>query len=210
VSVSVRPYVAGDWSAVYDVCVRTGNDGEDATGKLEDVQLLPDIWAGPYMYLEPDLAFVLDDGKRAVGYVLGTADTAGFVRKYREQWIPRLVDAHPAPPVTPVTPDEQLLALLHQPERMLAPELGDYPAHLHIDVLPPHQGSGHGRRLVETFVEAVTRAGTGGVHLAVSPTNVRAHGFYQRLGFARLAVAGSGGAIYYGLKTNPTIRGGTT
>jgi hypothetical protein len=36
VSLSVRRYQAGDEAAVYDVCVRTGDDGQDATGKFAD------------------------------------------------------------------------------------------------------------------------------------------------------------------------------
>jgi ribosomal protein S18 acetylase RimI-like enzyme len=212
---SIRAYQAGDLAAVYDVCIRTGDNGEDATGTLRDVQLLPDIYAGPYLYLQPDLAFVLDDGERPVGYVIGTADTAAFVRSYRDEWLPRLArtNPRPPPPERPATPDDVFLEALYHPEHMLRPELSAYPAHLHIDILPAYQGAGDGRRLIETFVEAVGRAGAGGVHLAVSPTNTHAQGFYQRVGFERLAVGapGGGGAFYYGLKTGSRtpVPGGT-
>ena len=211
VGISVRGYQPGDLAALYDICVRTGDNGEDATGKFGDVRLLADIYAGPYLYLEPDLSFVLDDGDKPVGYVIGTADTAAFVRLYRQEWLPRLARTYPGPPVAPTTPDEWLLATLYQPERMLRPELSAYPAHLHIDVLPAYQGAGHGRRLVQTFVGAAARAGAGGVHVAVSPTNTRAQGFYQRVGFERLDVADGGGAVYFGLTTDgrPPVRGGT-
>jgi len=206
VSLSIRRYQAGDEAAVYDICVRTGDDGQDATGKFADVRLLADVYAGPYLYLEPDLAFVLADGQRPVGYVLGTADTAAFVESYRNEWLPRFASTRPAPRAGPTTAtatgtgDEYLLGALYQPERMLGPVLSNFPAHLHIDVLPAYQGGGHGRRLIETFVGAVARAGAGGLHVAVSPTNTRAHGFYLRVGFKRLDFAG-GGAYLYGLKT---------
>ena len=85
-------------------------------------------------------ATALDDGSRAVGYVLGTADTAGFVRAYREQWVPRLAARYPPPPAEPVTAHEHFLAAHHHPERMLLPELAAHPAHLHIDLLPELQG----------------------------------------------------------------------
>jgi hypothetical protein len=77
----IRPYRSDDRGAVYEVCVRTGDAGGDATGKYPNDDLLPDIFAGPYLYLEPGLSFVLDDEGRAVGYVLGTADTARFVSR---------------------------------------------------------------------------------------------------------------------------------
>ncbi len=199
-SLSIRPYQSGDETAVYDICLRTGDDGQDATGKLADTRLLGDIWAGPYLLLEPGLAFVLDDGQRPVGYVLGTADTAAFVESYRRSWLPRVSERRPAPTGAPGSEEDQLLSALRDPERMLCPGLTGYPAHLHIDILPAHQGGGHGRRLIETFVQAVAAAGAGGLHVAVSPTNTRAHGFYLRVGFETLHITGCGEAFFYGLK----------
>ena len=107
----IRPYRDTDLRAVYDVCVRTADAGGDARGKYHSDDLMPDLFAGPYVFLEPDFAFVLDDGlgddgrgddgQGAVGYVLGTPDTAAFVRAYRERWIPRLAGRYPVPPENP-------------------------------------------------------------------------------------------------------------
>lgn len=197
---TVRPYREDDLAAVYSVCVRTGAAGGDARGRHADDDLLGDVWAGPYVHLCPELTFVLDDGARAVGYVVGTADTAAFVRDYRRAWLPRVSARRPAPPSPPRTPDERVLALLHDPERMLVPELAGHPAHLHVDVLPSHQGAGHGRALVETFLAAAARAGAPAVHLGVAPENTRARAVYDRLGFTRLPVADEG-ALYLGRST---------
>ncbi|MES1169890.1 MAG: GNAT family N-acetyltransferase, partial [Leifsonia sp.] len=73
-----------------------------------------------------------------------------------------------------------------QPERMLIPELADYPAHLHIDLLPEAQGQGLGRRLIETLLDELAAAGATGVHLDMDPANTGAGAFYARLGFTRL------------------------
>jgi ribosomal protein S18 acetylase RimI-like enzyme len=196
----IRRYQESDLAAVYDVCVRTAAAGGDARGKYQSDDLMPDIFAGPYVFLEPSFAWVLDDGNRAVGYVVGTPDTAAFVRAYRERWIPRLAGRYPVPPDPPVTPDDEMLALHYWPERMLWPGLADYPAHLHIDLLPPFQRAGHGRRLMETFFEAVSRAGASGVYLVVSKANVNALGFYDRLGLQELPVADPGPVVFLGLK----------
>jgi len=187
-----------DRDAVYDVCVRTADAGGDARGRYRSDDLMGDLFAGPYLYLEPDCSFVLDDGQRAVGYVLGTPDTAAFVRACRERWVPRLASRYPAPPDPPVTPEDQMLALGRQPELMLWPGLAEYPAHLHIDLLPGFQGQGHGRRLMETFYAAAAAAGAGGVHVAVMAANVPAQGFYRRLGFTRIGDIGD--VIYLGRK----------
>ena len=186
----IRPYREADHAAVYDVCVRTADAGGDATGKYHSDDLMPDLFAGPYLFLEPGFAFVLDDGIRAVGYVIGTPDTAAFARAYRARWIPRLAGRYPPPdPGPPGSPDEEMLALHYQPERMIWPGQQEYPAHLHIDVLPPFQGAGYGRALMETFYAAAAQAGAAGVHVTVMTANTRALGFYRRLGFRPLEVA---------------------
>jgi GNAT superfamily N-acetyltransferase len=213
----IRPYRDTDLRAVYDVCVRTADAGGDARGKYHSDDLMPDLFAGPYVFLEPDFAFVLDDGlgdegQGAVGYVLGTPDTAAFARAYRERWIPRLAGRYPAPPGNPgppgnpvppgppASPDDEMIALHYRPERLLWPGLDAYPAHLHIDLLPPFQGAGHGRALMETFYAAAQRAGAAGVHVTVMAANGQALGFYRRLGFRRLEVAepGESAVVYLG------------
>jgi ribosomal protein S18 acetylase RimI-like enzyme len=195
----VRPYQLGDNDAVYEVCVRTGDGGRDARGKYPSDDLLPDIYAGPYLHLEPELAFVLDDGGRAVGYVIGTADTNRFVRRYREEWLPAVAGRYHEPTGSAASAEDELLARLYRPERMLVAGLAGYPAHLHIDLLPAYQRRGYGRHLIETFVAAVARAGAPGVHLSVGPANTGAQDFYQRVGFAPIRVDDpSGGGLYFG------------
>lgn len=143
----IRPYRPGDRDAVYDICVRTGHEGGDARHLYPDhLELLPDIFAGPYATLEPGLAFVVDDGGgRAVGYIVGAADTAVFAARFREEWLPKVEHRYPRPVDDPRTPTEGMVGLLHHPERMIVPELAGYPAHLHIDLLPEYQRAGHGR-----------------------------------------------------------------
>ena len=196
----IRPYREADHAAVYDVCVRTADRGGDARGKYHSDDLMPDMFAGPYLFLEPGLAFVLDDGHRAVGYVIGTPDTGAFARAYRARWIPRLAGRYPVPPDPPASPDEEMLALHYRPERLVWPGHQEYPAHLHIDLLPPFQGAGHGRALMETFYAAAAGAGAIGVHVTVRKANTRAIGFYCRLGLRPLEVAepGETDVVYLG------------
>jgi ribosomal protein S18 acetylase RimI-like enzyme len=194
----IRRYVPGDHDAVYDICVRTADAGGDARGKYRTDDLMPDLFAGPYAFLEPEHAFVLDDGERAVGYVLGTPDTAAFARAYRERWIPRLADRYQVPPDPPVTPNDVMLALHYWPERLLWSELPKYPAHLHIDLLPGFQGQGYGRQLIDTFNDSVAAAGAVGVHVCVVSQNTAALGFYERIGFGGVEVDEPGGVTYLG------------
>ena len=186
--VEVRPYRPQDPSdraGVYDVCVRTADAGADVTGRYSTDDLMPDIYAGPYLALDPELAFVLDDGGRVVGYVLGTADTARWAAQYRARWLPAVAARYPLP-AQPRTPEEDLVDLLHHPEENVHPELADHPAHLHVDILPAYQGAGWGRALLRTFFAALRERGAAAVHLTVLTTNTPARAFYDRLGFREL------------------------
>lgn len=193
----VRPYQSSDLDGVYDVCVRTAAGGGDARGMYANHRLVGDVFAAPYVVLEPEHAFVLDDRTgTVVGYIVGTADTARFVARYRSEWIPQTADRYPEPPESPVTPDGGMLIAHHHPERMLIPEIHEYPAHLHIDILGPWQGQGWGRRLMERFLESLRADGVPAVHLNVAAANTGARAFYGRLGFVELRV--EAGSAYLG------------
>jgi len=70
---------------------------------------------------------------------------------------------------------------------MLLPEVDEYPAHLHIDLLPRLQGQGIGRSLIATLVEALQERGVPGLHLTMDAANTGAAAFYERLGFTPLS-----------------------
>lgn len=202
----LRPYRPDDRDALFDICVRTGHEGGDSRHLYPDPDLLPNIFAAPYVVLEPGLAFVVEDGGRAVGYIVGTADTASFVARYRTEWLPRLTSRYPAPvqPHSPSTPADTMTGLMHDPERMVLPELDAYPAHLHIDLLPSHQRYGYGRRLMETFLGALHRQDVPAVHLSMVTGNTAARAFYDRVGFHEIAVPDPGPVTYLGRSTAAT------
>lgn len=195
-SVSIRPYRAADRDDVYDVCVRTGAAGQDARGRFSSDHLLGDIYAGPYLHIAPQHAFVVDNGERAVGYVIGVADTREFVAAYRTDWLPRLRGVYSPPAAPPSTDEEQKLADMFNPDMMLLPELAAHPAHLHINLLPDYQGAGHGRALVATFLASVTAAGATSCYLVVRAANTGALRFYDRIGWRRIDVADPGSSIF--------------
>jgi len=199
----IRPYRPQDRAAVYEICIRTARAGQDARGHYDDPNLLPEIFAGPYVHIEPELAFVVaDDADEAVGYIIGTADTEKFAARFRDEWLALVSDRYPplAAGHEPQTPDEIMLYLLRTPERMIVPALTDYPAHLHIDLLPAYQRAGFGRRLIETFAAALRSAGVPAVHLGMVTENAAARAFYDRVGFHVLDVPDAGPLTYLGLR----------
>ncbi|MEV6163822.1 GNAT family N-acetyltransferase [Streptomyces sp. NPDC052052] len=202
----IRPYQPSDRSDVADICVRTAHNGQDSTSLYPDIELMPSIFSHPYLHLEPDLARVLDDGRgRAVGYIIGTADTARFVRRFRAEWLPEVADRYPRPTQEPRDPTEEMTVLLHDPERMVRPELDPFPAHLHIDLLPQWQRRGFGRALMDSFLAVLRAKDVPAVHLCMVRANTRARAFYDRLGFREIAVPDPGPVWYLGRSTAPGV-----
>lgn len=198
----VRPYRPADGAALDDICIRTAHNGQDSRPVYADPAVIPAVFAAPYVHLEPELAFVVDDGHgRAVGYVIGAADTPAFAAAFRTRWLPLVADRHPAPAGPPVTPDEVMRDLLHHPERMIVPEVAGYPAHLHIDLLPEWQGRGFGRVLMRTLLGALRDRGVPAIHLCMSTANVPARAFYDRMGFHEIDVPDPGPVAYLGRTT---------
>jgi ribosomal protein S18 acetylase RimI-like enzyme len=158
----IRRYAPDDYEAVSRVCLLTGDAGRDATGLNDSDDLLPDSWARPYLAFDPSLAWVVDEGAGAEGYIIATADSRAFEQFYGNEWG---------------------RGVAHDP---LIPEVDEYPAHLHIDLLPRLQGRGIGRELIDVLIADLRTRGIRGLHLRMDPRNRGAKAFYLRLGFTEL------------------------
>lgn len=187
----VRPYESADRDAVYDVSIRTAHADHDSRTN-PDLETVPVVFAGPYLALEPELAFVLTHNAAVVGFIVGTADTPGFVCDFRKWWLPQVAAAYPPLDRPANTPAEHRIRMLHSPEWMLVPELDSYPAHLHIGILRDYQRQGGGTALLTAFLRALAERGIEGVHLGVSAHNTGAQAFYDALGFRRVATPNAG------------------
>lgn len=186
----VRSYRPADLPALYAVCLATGDAGTDASHLHADPDLLGHLYVGPYVTLEPGLAFVLEDAFGVAGYVLGASDTVAFARRMEVEWLPRLRTLYSAPSGDPSrwSEDERAIASLHAPPPLPPNELAGIPAHLHIDLLPRAQGRGHGARMMHRLFEALRDRDVPAVFLGVATRNLRAIGFYRRIGFEVRAV----------------------
>ena len=185
----LRPATPEDLPALYRVCLRTGDAGRDATHLQDDPDLLGEVFVGPYVMLEPELAFTLEGSHGPAGYVLGALDTESFNRRLKSEWLPRLQRLH----ADPGDDSEQwqgsdwVRHAVHNPFLEVPPVLEPYPSHVHIDLMVEARGQGIGRHLMQTILEALARLGSSGVHLQVNPQNAAAQAFYRNLGFVPLA-----------------------
>ncbi len=205
-SLRIRDYQRADEAAAYEVCLKTGDAGSDATAQYGDPRALGNIYVGPYLEFERSLALVLEDEKGVCGYCLGALNTPDFFRRYLHEWLPPLRARHRAPTGDPTrwTQDQRLYHELHHPDLFHPQPIELYPSHLHIDLVQRAQGRGWGQKMVEALLGRMRDQGSRGVHLGMWARNERAYGFYRKLGFEELVRVGDPvqGSVYLGLRLN--------
>ena len=198
---SVEP--SRDWAAVYELCCRTGNNGQPVAAQRWD--FFGRLWVEPYKIIFPQWTYVAETKNVIVGYLTGCPDTNAFTRVKRWKFSLRLlVDI-----IRGCYPDNrdawrfarQMLRLEQTPERIFPRGLvanlrQNYPAHLHMNVEADWRGSGIGAQLAEEFFADLRAAGIAGVHLycGAAPLN-----FYEKQGFKFLAKIVFRGAPVYAL-----------
>lgn len=182
----IRKYQPGEEQVLYDICLRTGDSGTDASALYQDPALLGEVYVGPYLRFAPEHALVGVDADGVAGYVLGVADTVTFEETCERLWWPPLRARYPLDLFPSDSPDGRIARLIHNPPLASPDVVERYPAHLHIDLLPRLQGQGEGRRLLTALLDGLAAAGAPGVHLGVATANQRAIGFYRRMGFTEV------------------------
>ena len=183
---TIRPFHPSDLGAIYRICLLTGHAGGDSSHLYRNPDLLAHLYAGPYPVADPGMTFVVADDEGIAGYIVATADSAGFERWREEHWWPVLREQYPlVEDPQDGTEDHVLVGRIHETWDDL-PVYAEYPAHMHIDLLPRVQGQGLGRQLIETLAAALRDRGVRGLHLGVSLENPGAIAFYHRVGFETL------------------------
>jgi ribosomal protein S18 acetylase RimI-like enzyme len=188
--IQIRAYQSEFLPDLYRICLETGDSGKDASAEFTDPELLGAFYAAPYAILEPDLTFVLQDESGVCGYILGTRDSQAYAAWMEHEWLPAWRTKHPLTVQAHSSPEslsyqERIIGLIHHGYHPYDCVL-EYPAHLHIDLLPRAQGQGWGRTLMNTFLNRLRELEVPGVHLGVGKSNPGAIQFYERLGFMRL------------------------
>lgn len=181
----VRPYRPEDLPALYDICLKTGDNGADASPLYADHRIIGEIFAAPYATLHPDCAFVAEDEAGVAAYILGAPDTRAFETRCEAAWWPHLRARYADTASVPSrqrTREQWDAYYIHHPPSNPQACIDAAPAHLHIDLLPRLQGQGVGKRLMDAFLARVG----GRAHLGCQAPNTRAQRFYEIYGFRRL------------------------
>jgi len=189
---TVRPFRAYDLNELYKISLATGLAGGDGSHLYADSGLMGQVYSAPYACLEPGLALVVEDREGVAGFAVGTADTTAWEEKLERSWWPPLRRRYPKPldeDVSRLTHDQRRILMIHRPSRTPPAVALNFPAHLHLNLLPRLQGRGVGRRLFNAWLAAATKHGATATHVAINRANIGALQFWGKMGFADLAVA---------------------
>lgn len=125
-------------------------------------------------YVENEAAhcLVADDGGRAVGYIL--------CAPFEEKW-EAFFEEHTG------QPEFAVINMIYQGSKEPFVRYREqYPAHLHIDLLPEYQRIGLGTRLVDALKAHLKELGISGLMLCVANDNEKGIRFYRKYGFMEL------------------------
>jgi ribosomal protein S18 acetylase RimI-like enzyme len=189
--IGCRPYQPADRDGVSAILHRTGFLGEDLDGTwlFDDRTLFRLVNVEGYLRFQASNAFVAVDETDGsiVGYIIGTADSHAYERLFKRRMYWRIAARaflvswwrHPES-------FRQILSWAFTYSEPATPFFDEYPAHLHINVLPDYQRYGIGGRLIGLFVARMTELGVTGIHLGTSNRNAKALPFYAKHGFTVL------------------------
>jgi ribosomal protein S18 acetylase RimI-like enzyme len=164
---------------------------------LSSDEIWGEIFVLPYVDHHPEYAWVVEDtkpegdGEKVVGYVVGTPDTTAYGKWYHGQYWPSR-KARFGDGTAPGIPERERDLLKYassigDPEDSDQPGyLGEYPAHLHINLLPQAQGQRLGPRMIQTLLAKMAENGIKGLHLGAAADNDKACGFYKRIGMSEI------------------------
>lgn len=186
----ISDYRETDLPYLYEICLKTGDNGRDATDLFNDPYVLGQFYAAPYAWFEPDCVLILEGEHqgltRPLGYILGTSDTAAYTDWFNRRWRPAAKALYQGAEGNK-SPTEAAIRELFSRTLLLPPWAAEYPGHIHIDLLPEAQGGGWGRKLMDVLSERFIQKGCRGFHLGVSGANEGGIAFYRRYGMRELS-----------------------
>ena len=166
----IRPYEEKDKENVRFVCLNS-----DGPCKLNEKgqHFILTTYCDYFIEQEPENCFVAaDENDRAVGYILCAENYDKFLKVFRKEYTSRFKKYNLADRIKSI--GASFFQLVHKKE---------YPAHMHIDILPEYQRMGLGHKLTDALCEHLKKKGIKGINLTMYAGNKKGGGFYRKYGF---------------------------
>lgn len=181
-NVTVRPYQKKDCFHVQQICIETAGARFVKTPYKKRAAVA--AFCRYFIDRCPEFCFVaVGEDDIPVGYILCTPTFGRWFRYAPEQFRAGF-------PFSAFWSMGSMLGAV--------PYLRAYPAHLHINLLPPYRRMGLGKRLMSTLEQTLREHHCPGVSLCVSSQNHGAMKFYESCGFRVLGH--HPGSVAYGKK----------
>ena len=187
---NIRKYQEKDFEATKYVCL---NDMLGKEGYEKIIEYVEIMFCRYYLEKEPENCFVaVDDNDKVIGYTYGSKDYDYYQENFSEY-------------INAVAELENRRFLAEALTEMYDHAIykKDYPAHLHIDILPDYQSKGIGSKLINAFCDNLKEQNVKGVMLIVGSENEGARRFYERNGFTLLQDKPTGAAYEIILSDEP-------
>ncbi|MGZ9720610.1 GNAT family N-acetyltransferase [Rhizobium miluonense] len=183
--VSIRTVRLEDIDQLYAISLSTGDAGKDAAPLHRDGRLIGHIYSAPYATLHPELVFVAEDEEGVFGYIAGVFDTIAFDERLEREWWPHLRGLYADPEGDPALwdADQKRISAIHHPKQAPAILIEQFPAHIHMNLLPRAQGKGVGTALLDRWMENARLGGIKGIHLGANSGNHSGIRFWSSRGF---------------------------
>jgi ribosomal protein S18 acetylase RimI-like enzyme len=180
-AIRIRTARLEDEPYLIDICHHTGNT------RVEPY-LFGLRWCLDYLWHDTENCFVAVDQHtdQVVGYILGTLDSAAQVRRFNTVMLPR-IRLHLKSMRNKTSHDlvfYLMIRFIHQDA--LDDLFTEYPAHLHINLLPDYQRDGIGGQLLATYEDNLREKNIPGYHLGVAASNQGGISFYRKQGLDQL------------------------
>ena len=173
ISLIIRPYNEKDKENVRYICLNS--DGPCKSTK-RGINFSLAVYCDYYIEREPENCFVAaDENNKAIGYIICTEDFDVFKKSFLEEYYSKIAKWE-------FKRRKSALRSIVSHEKYKE----EYPAHLHIDVLPDYQRMGLGHRMTDALLEHLKNKGVKGLMLTTWIKNKKGRGFYDKYGFSLL------------------------
>lgn len=181
----IRPYEEKDKEDVRYICLNSDGPCED--DEKENFFIL-NTFCDYFIEKESENCFVaVDENDKAIGYVICAENYDRYYKCFTEEYLPRFDKSAV----------KDIEGALHSADPQ-GEYKNEYPAHLHIDVLPEYHRMGIGHKMVDALCKHLKSKNIKGVMLTTGADNVKGRGFYKKYGFTELKIYDD--AVAYGLK----------
>lgn len=189
--IEIRNAEITDLPYLYDICLKTGYNGDDASHLYSDPWLVGQYYVAPYVVYDATNCLIAYDSdadyQKPLGYIVGSDNTDMYYKWFYSTWTKHLQKIYGNCMVWKTDYEKWLIEGLYQENKVTNEALIDeFSGHLHIDLLPVLQGKGVGKRLLNEFSDTLLKKGCKGIHLGVSKKNQNAIGFYKKMEFKEL------------------------